>query len=116
MSSEGDRRSAHHCHARGCTTHVPPEMLMCRSHWFMVHQKIRAEVWETYREGQCDDMDPSAEWHAAADAAIGYVAAREGHPLRAVEVNALSSLGFEVYDTDRGELRRWPAGVGIRRR
>lgn len=64
----------HHCHAKGCVVAVPPEMLMCRAHWFMVRRDLRARVLATYRPGQCDDKRPSREWHEAADAAIKYVA------------------------------------------
>lgn len=60
----------HHCHAEGCRVAVPPEMLMCKRHWFMVPKALREEVWRTYRPGQCDDKTPSEEWHKAADAAI----------------------------------------------
>jgi hypothetical protein len=60
----------------------------------MVPKKIRDAVWEEYREGQCDDKDPSAEWHQAADAAIGFVAARNGHPVRLSEATALNYFGF----------------------
>jgi hypothetical protein len=67
----------HHCHARGCTTPVKPEMLMCLRHWRMVPRKLQKAVWDTYRPGQCDDKRPSREWHDAADAAIKYVAALE---------------------------------------
>src|SRR3989442_10630404 len=70
-------RNEHHCHARGCLVPTKPEMLMCGRHWFMVPAALRRAVWMTYREGQCDDMQPSAEWHAAADAAIAAVAAKE---------------------------------------
>jgi len=78
MTSTSDRRRAeHHCHARHCGTHVPPEMLMCRSHWFMVPPEIRDRVWKHYRPGQCDDMNPSEEWHRAADEAIEAVAKAE---------------------------------------
>lgn len=69
--------SAHHCHARGCSRVVPPEMLMCKRHWFMVPAPIRQQVWSTYRPGQCDDMNPSTAWHAAADAAIKAVFDKE---------------------------------------
>lgn len=93
---------AHHCHARGCDTTVPPEMLMCKAHWFRLPSKIRRAVWMTYREGQCDDKSPSKEWHEAADAAIGYVAALEDEPLRMGEVNALVALGYEVKEKDGG--------------
>jgi hypothetical protein len=56
---------------------VPPEMLMCRKHWYMVPKPIRDRVWAEYRHGQCDDKNPSAAWHSAADAAINAVATRE---------------------------------------
>jgi hypothetical protein len=69
---------SHHCHARGCKIHIRPELLMCRSHWFMVPERLRTEVWRTYRQGQCEgDPPPSEEWHRAADAAIEHVAKRE---------------------------------------
>lgn len=71
-------------------------MLMCRRHWFMVPERLRRAVWRTYRSGQCDDMNPSADWHKAADAAIGYVAAKENKPLRMAEVNALVEAGYTV--------------------
>ena len=67
----------HHCHACGCAVSVPPEMLMCRRHWFMVPKRIRDRVWNTYRPGQCDDKQPSEAWHQAADAAIKAVWQRE---------------------------------------
>lgn len=66
----------HHCHAAGCTVHVPPEMLMCKFHWFQVPLPLRNRVWATYREGQCNDLSPSAEWHDAADRAVCAVADR----------------------------------------
>ena len=70
----------HHCHAHGCEVPVPPEMLMCKRHWFMVPKPIRDRVWATYRPGQCDDKDPSDPWHEAADAAIAAVYAKERTP------------------------------------
>lgn len=94
----------HTCHARGCGIAVKPEMLMCRRHWFKVPQKIRDAVWEHYRDGQCDDKQPSEAWHEAADAAIGAVAAKEGQPVRVAEVNALNALGFHIRDNN-GTLR-----------
>jgi DNA polymerase III epsilon subunit-like protein len=43
----------------------------------MVPPELQAAVWRHYRPGQCDDMRPSPEWHAAADAAIKSVAEQE---------------------------------------
>lgn len=72
---------SHHCHARGCATPCKPEMLMCLKHWRMVPRKLQRAVWATYRPGQCDDKQPSVEWHEAADAAIAAVAAKEAPKL-----------------------------------
>lgn len=70
--------SVHRCHARGCNTPVPPKLLMCRRHWFMVPPALRDRVWATYRPGQEEDKRPSVAWMEAADAAIRSVAEREG--------------------------------------
>lgn len=89
-----ERSAEHLCHARGCTRKVPPERLTCRDHWFLIPKKIRDAVWAAYREGQCDDMEPSKEWMLAAEAAIGFLARREGRPMSPNEVEALSSFGY----------------------
>jgi len=69
---------AHNCHAACCTVPVPPEMLMCRKHWYMVPPVLRRQVWRAYRRGQCDDKRPSAAWCLVADMAVAHVAALEG--------------------------------------
>lgn len=50
---------------------------MCLKHWRMVPRAIQQRVWGEYRQGQCDDKNPSKAWHSAADAAIAAVAAKE---------------------------------------
>lgn len=86
----------HHCHARSCTTPVKPELLMCWHHWKQVPKTIQQAVYLHYRSGQCDDKQVSKEWHEAADAAIGYVAQKEGHKLRQSETEALAKFSFPV--------------------
>jgi hypothetical protein len=66
--------SVHHCHALGCTEPTKPELLMCYRHWKMVPRDLQRAVWRNYREGQCDDKQPSREWFWAAKAAIDAVA------------------------------------------
>lgn len=68
----------HTCHATGCPRPVQPEMLMCRRHWFMVPPRLRSRVWATYRDGQCDDWEPSSEYCQAAKSAVIAVAQKEG--------------------------------------
>lgn len=86
----------HTCHARGCSTEVKPELLMCGRHWRMVPRVIQRAVWAHYRPGQCDDKDVSREWLLAADAAIGFVARAEGLPVRLIELEAVRSFGVVV--------------------
>lgn len=73
-----EETAGHHCHARGCKTKVPPEMLMCGKHWRAVPRALQLEVWKHYRKGQCDDMEVTTEYLNAADAAIRAVALAEG--------------------------------------
>lgn len=68
----------HTCHARACKAPVPPAMLMCKRHWFLVPLELRDVVWATYRRGQEIDKRPSREYLDAADAAIKAVAEKEG--------------------------------------
>lgn len=106
----------HKCHATGCVKNCRPEYLMCYAHWIMVPPKLRRAVYDAYRDGQCDDKRVSDKWIKAADAAIGYVAALDGQPLRVAEVTALTEHGYETYGTSAAELRKWPSGLGVRRR
>jgi hypothetical protein len=79
---------------------------MCGAHWRRVPQKIQKAVWRAYRHGQCTDRNPSDAWHEAADAAIGYVASREGEVVRSSEYAALRKFGFELQKTNGGERIR----------
>jgi hypothetical protein len=87
----------HHCHARDCRTPCKPELLMCLHHWRMVPRDLQREIWRHYRPGQCDDKQPSAGWHAAADAAIRAVAEREA--------SASTSTGTGSRRTAQGRKR-----------
>jgi len=78
----------HKCHARHCEKNIPPELLMCYSHWKRIPKHIQAAVWRHYRNGQCDDKNPSQAWHHAADAAIAYIAKLEGYPVSPIEEKA----------------------------
>lgn len=77
---------------------------MCGWHWRMVPRVIQCAVWANYRRGQCDDKRPSRAWHVAADAAIGYVAVKDGQPLRIFEATALRVFGFEASSDLHGNL------------
>lgn len=41
----------HECPANGCTRRVAFDMLMCRTHWFMVPRPLQQAVWDTYYGG-----------------------------------------------------------------
>ena len=68
---------SHRCHAKGCSKAVPPRLLMCSRHWYMVPKRLRDAVWEHYRPGQEIDKCPTRAYLDAADAAIAAVAAQE---------------------------------------
>jgi hypothetical protein len=68
----------HLCHAEGCDQPVPPRMLMCRRHWFMVPKKMQDAVWDEYIPGQEVRKDPTPDYLDAAHAAIEAVAKKEG--------------------------------------
>lgn len=68
---------AHTCHATDCDVRVPPEMFMCRRHWFSLPTHMRARIWKTYRAGQCDDWDISHAYADAAREAVQFIAAKE---------------------------------------
>lgn len=68
----------HTCHARGCSTEVPPRLLMCLKHWRMVPKDMQKAVWRAYRPGQEVDKNPSPQYLRVAGAAINAVAEKEG--------------------------------------
>lgn len=35
------------CRIRDCEIEIAPRMLMCRDHWFMVPNRLRAAIWAT---------------------------------------------------------------------
>lgn len=88
---------AHTCHATACDKPVPPEMFMCRPHWFSLPRFMRGAIWEHYREGQCDDMKPSVGYCKAAKVCVEYLAERDG-------VEADTGL-YNAYLADAGEAQ-----------
>jgi hypothetical protein len=75
------RTAAHTCHAEACEVHVPPKMLMCKTHWRMVPYGLRAAVWAAYQPGQ-ERLDgtafPTDEYLEVTRDAIEAVAEKEG--------------------------------------
>jgi len=55
-------RIIHRCHARECSTPIPPRLLFCLRHWRMVPKDLQRQVWRHYRPGQEKDKRPSAEY------------------------------------------------------
>ena len=69
---------SHHCHATNCKIRVPPEMFMCKRHWFSLPKHMRDLIWRTYRVGQCDDMNPSNSYCQIARSCVVFIAEKEG--------------------------------------
>lgn len=93
---------AHTCHAIACERSVPPQMLMCRQHWFSVPLALRNRVWATYRDGQCDTFDPSSEYCKAAKAAVIAVAEKEGRTVDPKDSKILLYDMVQVSDDNEG--------------
>ena len=104
----------HTCHAIGCKAPCRPDMLLCYPHWKAVPAKLQRRVWDTYRNGQCDDKRPSEAWHEAADAAIAAVALKGGHPpgkLTVPMVRAVLRLAPELFGTNLERIRKQAEGL-----
>ena len=87
---------SHHCHATLCEVEVPPEMFMCKRHWFSLPKRLRDKIWNTYRVGQCDDMNPSKEYCQAAKECLVFIANKEG-----IEADTKLYDFFGRHDEDR---------------
>lgn len=67
----------HRCHATGCREEVPPRLLMCAHHWWMVPKEIRKRIWVHYRPGQEIDKKPTKEYLGVMIEAIQAVEVKE---------------------------------------
>ncbi len=73
----------HHCHAYGCTTPCPPEMFMCKKHWFMVPGLYRLAIKKTYTPGQENGkVRPSKAWFEWTLKALRHVKEQEAQQAR----------------------------------
>lgn len=77
-AAEGASGMTHRCHWPDCAAEVPPALFMCRPHWVSLPKPMRQEIWRTYRRGQEISKTPSAEYLAAARAALDW--ARDWRP------------------------------------
>lgn len=68
----------HHCHWPGCKLNVPPAKWGCKRHWFMLPQRIRSLIWQTFKPGQEKTKTPSAEYVAVAREAQDWI--KENYP------------------------------------
>lgn len=57
----------HVCAHPDCTRMIPANQLACGSHWVRLPRRLRQAIWNTYRPGQEQDGQPSAEYMAALD-------------------------------------------------
>lgn len=120
---DSERRENHRCHAHFCMAHCEPERLMCMRHWRMVPPALQQDVWKHYREGQCEDMRPSSDWHKAADKAIRFVydleqeiySPKDGRaPLHAITVRQpwATLIAHGVKDVENRDWSPHPALLG----
>lgn len=72
----------HLCHWPGCSRHVPPAMWGCKDHWYRLPDKLRRRVWKSYRPGQENDQQPSADYLAVAREVQDWIRENERGPLQ----------------------------------
>lgn len=112
----------HHCHAHGCERAVPPRLFVCRKHWGMLDERIKAAIWRHYRPGQENDKNPSLSYLAVQQYAVGVLAfkpydeeaarqavpyLRKAHQFRqaAIDAGALDPLPWvPLGNPDLGEM------------
>jgi hypothetical protein len=92
---------AHTCHATNCERTTKPELFMCYPHWMMVPRPMQQRIWATYRPGQCDDLNPSAEYCQAARGAVIAVAEKEGIEPDTVLYDMFETRARELQADDR---------------
>lgn len=63
----------HYCHISGCQALIKPALLFCSRHWAMVPEEMQKRVYASYRDGQCDDNNPTRGWVLAASEARRHV-------------------------------------------
>ncbi len=61
----------HRCPAPGCPKAMPPDILACKPHWFMLPKELRDRIWKYYKRGQ-DIGSASEEYKAALQDAIAF--------------------------------------------
>ena len=71
----------HFCHAIGCEKSVPPRLLMCAKHWYMVPKAIQGLVWQHYVPGQEIRKDPTPEYLSVQRKAVIAVALKAGREI-----------------------------------
>lgn len=71
----------HTCHAIGCSKRVPPDLFLCKPHWFQLPARLRSLIWRHYRPGQCDDMNITREYAKAAKECLLALAKKEGREI-----------------------------------
>lgn len=92
---------SHTCHARDCTTEIPPSLFMCKKHWFMLPASMRTLLWKEYEKGQEISKKPSTGYLLRAEECRYWVYQHEQELLR--EVAQETQLVNEINRLD-GEL------------
>lgn len=65
VASQAQTRD-HVCHWPGCDKQVPPALWGCKEHWLILPRRLRNKIWRAFRPGQEIDLNPSADYLAAA--------------------------------------------------
>jgi hypothetical protein len=79
----GNRSRAGKCEATGCTWATEPRSILCLTHWRRLSSSLQVDLWAAYRSfpeksPSKADLMSSEQFLNSADAAVSYLAQREG--------------------------------------
>lgn len=66
------------CHATACKQPIATDRFMCVKHWYMLPRYMRLKLWDAFKPGEVDDLDPNRKYCEVARECIVNIARQEG--------------------------------------
>ncbi len=70
--------SKHECAAPGCHAQIPPHLVMCQRHWFMLPRGTRQAINDVYQRGPTGGRSTDPRFLALVQDAAAWLAEHEG--------------------------------------
>lgn len=96
----------HDCLWLGCKRKIPAEFAMCREHWGILPERLRAAIWRSYVPGQTIET-ASRGWHIAIQDAEAWVRVTFGGEVKErYDPGKWSRLKRTIEERDASRARR----------